>query len=287
MTTTRASQRGIPAVADDRPRFVTTRLRWVLRAEWTKLLTVPATPWLLLAVVAFTVIVSVGTVGSVDTSQCPAPTECFEDTVKLTLTGVWLAQAAVVVLAVLVITNEYGTGMIQTTFAAMPRRITVLMSKAAALVIAVLMASSLGVLGSVLVGRIILPNNGFTAANGYPALSLGDGPTMRAAVGTVLYCALVALMSLGFGTLIRETAGALTTMLGIVYVLPVVATLVSDPAWATWLERLTPTNAGLAVQATIGLDEAPIGPWAGLGVLAAYAAAALVAASLSLRVRDA
>jgi ABC-2 type transport system permease protein len=108
------------------------RLHRAIRAEWTKLWTVPSTPWLLAAAVALTVAGSAGAVASVDTSQCPTPSECFEDTTKLSLSGIWLGQAAVVVLAVQAMSSEYGTGTIGSTLAANPSRRLVLLAKVAA-----------------------------------------------------------------------------------------------------------------------------------------------------------
>ncbi len=102
-----------------------------------------------------------------------SPTDCNEDTAKLSLTGVWLGQVAVVVLAVLMVTNEYATRMIHTTLEAEPRRGLVLASKASVVTAAVLVAGALGVAGSVFAARNILPSNGYTAANGYPPLSAG------------------------------------------------------------------------------------------------------------------
>jgi ABC-2 type transport system permease protein len=262
-------------------------MRRALRAEWTKLRTVSSTAWLLLAAVAFTVAVSTLATTSVDTSQCPSPTTCLEDATRLSLTGVWLGQVAVVVLAVLAITNEYDTRMIQTTLAATPRRSVVVATKATVLTATVLATGTVGVLGSLLAARTILPGNGFTPANGYPPLSLADGPTLRAAIGTVLYLGLVALLSLGVGTAVRDTAGAITTVLTLLYVFPVAAAFVTDPPWHERLQRFAPMTAGLAIQATKSLDRLPIGPWAGLGVLAAYAGAAMLLGAALFKVRDA
>jgi ABC-2 type transport system permease protein len=81
-------------------------------------------------------------------------------------------------------------------------------TKAAVVTATVLAAGAVGVVGSLTAGRALLPGNGFTDANGYPPLSLTDGPTLRAALGTVLYLGLVALLSLGVGMILRDTAGA-------------------------------------------------------------------------------
>ena len=263
------------------------RLRRAVRAEWTKLRTVPSLPWLLAAAVGLTVLGSVGSLASVDTSQCPTPSECFEDTTKLSLSGVGLGQAAVVALGVLAMSSEYGTGTIGSTLAATPSRRLVLLAKAAAVTIVALVAGVLGVLGSLAAGRAILPGNGFTSANGYEPLSLADGPTLRAAAGTVLYLALVALLSLGVATIVRDTAAAITGMLALLYAFPIVAALVTDPRWQHRLARFGPMEAGLSVQNTIRLDDLAIAPWPGLGVLATYAGIALVSGLALFQLRDA
>jgi ABC-2 type transport system permease protein len=160
---------------------VTARL---IRAEWTKARTVPSTGWLCLAIAVSTAVLGAIATASVHTSQCPSPSECFEDTTKLALTGVWLSQATAVVLATLAVTTEYDTRMIQTTHAVMPRRPAVLMAKAASVSFVVLVAGTVGVLGSLVAGRTILLRNGFTIENGYQPLSLADGATLRAAMGS-------------------------------------------------------------------------------------------------------
>lgn len=262
-------------------------MTWALQAEWTKLRTLPSTVWLVLGTVVGTVALGAAAIAAVDIAQCPSPTECFEDTTKLSLTGVWLGQVTVVVLGVLAMTGEYGTRMIKPTLAAVPERRTVLVAKAVVVTASVLVAGAVGVVGSIIAGRILLPGNGFTVANGYPPLSLTDGPTLRAAVGTVVYLGLVALLSLGVGAVVRDTAGAITAVLSLLYLVPLAAGLVTDPQWHDWLDRLGPMTAGLAVQATERVDQLPIGPWAGLGVLAAYAGAALAVGALVLSTRDA
>jgi ABC-2 type transport system permease protein len=254
-----------------------------LRAEWTKLRTSPDTPWLLLGAVALTVATSAAASAAV---VC-APAACASDPTRVSLTGIADGQAVVAVLAVLAIGGEYGTGMIRTSLAAMPRRITVLAAKAAVVTGAVGVAAALGVLASLLGGRLILPGHGFTAGNGAPLHTLADGAGLRAAAGSVLYLVLIALLALGVAAAVRDSATAVGIVLGLLYVLPILAHTVSDPAWQRHLQQAAPMSAGLAVQATTHLDGLPIGPWAGLGVLSAWAAAALLAGGLLLRLRDA
>ncbi|WP_244938567.1 ABC transporter permease subunit [Actinomadura madurae] len=256
-------------------------------AEWTKLRTLPGMVWLLPALAALVAAVGAAVTGAVDTSHCPTPAACAEDTPKLALSGVQVGQVAAVVLGVLAVGGEYATGTIAPTLAAVPRRATVLAAKAAVVAGAVAAAGTAGVLAALAAGRAILPGNGFTTAAGYPPLSPADGPTARAAVGTVLYLVLVALIALGVGTALREQAAAITAVLALLWIVPVVTRLIGDPVWEERLEKIAPMTAGLAVQATRGLDRLPIGPWEGLGVLAAYAAAALLAGGAVLAARDA
>jgi ABC-2 type transport system permease protein len=254
-----------------------------LHAEWTKLRTLPGTLWLVLAIAALTFAVSAAATATV---TCPTA-NCNQDPAKVSLTGIYLGQAVAAVLAVLTVSGEYSNGMIRTTFTAMPRRTVVLAAKATLVSGLTLAAGAVAVLGSVLLARSVLPGHGFTAAHGYPPLSLTDGSVLRAAIGSVLYLALIALLSLGIAALVRDPAAAIGTVLGLLYLSPIIAGVITDPTWHNRIERYAPMNAGLAVQATRNLATLPIGPWEGLGVLAAWAAAALLTGGAFLRLRDA
>jgi ABC-2 type transport system permease protein len=255
-----------------------------LRAEWTKLRTVPSTGWLLLGVVLVTVAVSAAADAA---GVCTSSAGCHPDVTRLSLTGVDAGQAVVAIVAVLAVTAEYGTGMIRTTLAAVPPRTAVLAAKAAVVTGLTLAAGAVAVLGSVLAGRLILPGHGLTPARGYPALTLADGPVLRAAAGTVLYLALIALLSLGVAAAVRDSAIAIGVVLGLLYLVPILGLAVGSAGWQRHLQQVGPMSAGLEIQASAGLGRLPIGPWAGLGVLAAWAAAALLAGGLRLCLRDA
>jgi ABC-2 type transport system permease protein len=259
-------------------------MRDALHAEWTKLRTVAGPAWLLAGTVAATVAVSAAATAA---ARCPPGTACPVDTTKLSLTGIEFGQAVVAILAVLVISSEFSTGMIRITLAAMPHRSAVLAAKAVILAGLALAAGAIAVGGSLLAGRVILPGHGFTAARGFPLLSLADGPTLRAAAGSVLYLVLIALLSLGIATVIRDSAAAIGVVLGLLYLSPIILGVVTDPVWSHRLERYAPMSAGLFIQNTVGLRSLPISPWGGLGVLAAWAAAALLAGGVFLRWRDA
>ncbi len=249
-------------------------------AEWTKLRTAGGTGWLLLAVVVLTAAVGAAAAGS---ATCHAAGGCGQDPAKLSLTGVYLGQAVVAILAVLAISGEYGTGMIRLTFAAMPRRVSVLAAKAAVVTGLVLPAGTVAVAASVLAGQLILPGHGLAG----PPLSLGNGADLRAALGSALYLALIGLLALGVATAVRDSAAAIGIVLGLLFLFPLLTATVSAGAWRRHLEQIAPMTAGLDIQATANIRALPLTPWQGLGVLAAWAAGALLLGGLALRLRDA
>jgi ABC-2 type transport system permease protein len=193
----------------------------------------------------------------------------------------------VAIVAVLAVSGEYSTGMIRTTLAAVPRRGAALAAKAAVVTGVTLAAGAVAAVGSVLAGRLILPGHGYSPANGYLDLSLANPTVLRAAAGTMLYLALIGLLSLGLATAVRDAAVAIGAMLGLLYLFPILAAVASGSAVQRHLQQIGPMTAGLEIQAGAGLRSLPISPWAGLGVLAAWAAAALLAGGLLLHVRDA
>jgi ABC-2 type transport system permease protein len=248
-----------------------------VRAEWVKTRTAGGAIWLLLAAAVLTVAVST----AVDAAaKCRTGIACTADPVKLSLTGVDLGQAVVAVVAVLAISNEYGAGMIRVTLAATPRRLAVLAAKAGIVTALTLVAGTVAVLACVLAGRLTLPANGFS----YRLLS---GPDLRAAAGSVLYLGLIALLSLGVATMIRDAAVGIGVVLALLYVFPIVVSVVGDPDLSRHLQQIGPMNAGLSIQDTVNLQSLPLSPWAGLGVLAAWAAGTLLAGGLLLKLRDA
>jgi ABC-2 type transport system permease protein len=258
-------------------------VRSALHAEWTKLRTVAEPGLLLLGAVVLTVGLGALAAGLV---SCPGA-GCVADPVRVSLTGVQLGQAVVSVFAVIVVGGEYGTGMIQTTLAAVPRRGLLLASKATVVAGPVLAAGTLAILGSLLAARLLLPGGAIVGGRGLVPVSLADGTTLRAATGSVLYLGLVAMLSLGVAVVVRDSAVAVGLVLGLLYLFPVLVHVISDSSWRRHIEQFAPSTAGLNVQATTDLHQLTTGPWAGLGVLALWSCAALVAAYVVLTARDA
>jgi len=252
-----------------------------LLAEWTKFRTVPGPAWLLAGVVALTVAAGVA---AASVARCPSAA-CGIDPATVSFTGIYPGQAVAAVAGVLAIGNEYSTGMIKLSLAAMPRRLTWFFAKTAVLTAPVLTASALAVAGAALAGRLILPGHGFTPAHGYASLT--SATDVRAAAGAVLYLTLIALLSLGLAAAVRDSAAAIGLALGVLYLFPLAAAVVSNPALTRHLDQIGPLPAGLDAQATVGIQSLPLTPGQGLGVTALWAAGALLLGALALTLRDA
>lgn len=256
-----------------------------LRAEWTKLRTLTETWWLMAGAVAVTVAASAAIAASTHVSP-GGPGGSGQDPTKLALVGLDLGQAVIAVLAVLAITDEYGAGMMRVTLSAIPRRGVMLGAKAVNIAALALVAAVPAVVGCLIAGRLALPKAGLNPAHGYALVSIAYGPTLRAVFGSVLYLALIALLSLGVGAVFRDTAVSTGIALGVLYLPPLLAQLVSGP-WRRHIQQIAPMTAGLAIQATRNIRSLPISPWAGLGVLAAWAAGMLLIGFAVLKARDA
>jgi ABC-2 type transport system permease protein len=259
----------------------------VLRAEAIKLRTVRSTTWSLLLFVGvsllFTALFCEGSSTQGGSPGHPGDNDIVMDS----LVGVWYGQIALAVLAVLVITSEYSTGMIRATLAASPRRRAVLASKGALIGVVALVLGFVTTAACFLVGQEFLRGNGFTYENGYPAASLADGEAFRAVAGTALYLGALALFSLGMGALIRHTAGAITVVL-VAVLAPVVAISFLPDHLAEPVEKFSLIGAGLSVQQTVERpDNIPLEPAAGLAVIGVYAVGAVLAALWSIGRRDA
>jgi ABC-2 type transport system permease protein len=228
-------------------------MRPALHAEWTKMRTLASPPPLLLGAIAVTVALSaaVTSVLTCSTTGCGG-----EDTTRLSLTGVDLGQALVAILAAGAVSGEYSTGMIRTTLTAMP-------------------------------APCHPPGRQSRHPHRRRDRDRADEPTLRAAAGSVLYLTLIALLSLGIATALRDSATSIGVVLGLLYLLPIISLATGNPHLQRLLQQTGPMNAGLAIQATTDLRSLPISPWAGLGVLAAWTAAALLTGALLLRLRDA
>lgn len=252
------------------------------RAEWLKLRTVRSTTWALLALAGISVLFSALAAWE---SETEGPGD--NDLVLDSLIGILFGQIAAAVLGVLVITSEYSSGLIRTTLAAVPRRRAVLAAKTTVVAVVVAVVGLATSLTCFFVAQALFRSNGFNPDNGYPVASLGDGPTLRAVVGSAIYLSLLAVFGLGIGAVLRHTAGALTAVLALLFA-PVIALSFLPESVADVVERSALIAAGLSIQQTVDRPGTiPLGPWEGLGVVSAYAAVALLAGMWLITRRDA
>lgn len=173
------------------------------------------------------------------------------------------------VLGVLVITTEYGTGMIRTSLTAMPRRGHYLAAKALVLGGVVLVAGMVVSFASFFVSQAVLMAQDL---NG----SLGDKGVLRSVIGGGIYLALIAVMALGVGTLLRHTAGSVVAVFVILFILGIVGNFLPG-RWGETVNKYLPSNAGAAILSP-GTPGNSLSPWTGLGLFALYTAIVLVVA---------
>ncbi|WP_234436942.1 ABC transporter permease [Streptomyces maremycinicus] len=200
----------------------------VLRSEWAKFWSLRSS-WITLGVAVF-LLVLFGTIASYTfdpdataTGGPGGPGSGGGDStaVSLALTGVTFASLAVGVLGVLLSAGEYSTGMIRSTLAAVPRRLPVLWSKAAVIGPIALVLTTVGASAAFMLGAPGLDGERI-------ALSLGDDGVLRSLAGAGVYLGLVAVFGVALGVLIRSSAGAIAALVGILLVLPGLASLLPD-----------------------------------------------------------
>ena len=241
------------------------------RMEWIKLRSLRSTWWVLALTVAGAVGIAVAV--GVNTEDAAA------DLTNNALAGISLGLLLVGVLGVLAMTGEHSSGMIRATLAAVPNRPLVLAAKAAVFGALALAAGEAAAFVAFFAGGAALPA-------GVPAPTLGQPGVLRAVVlGGAGYC-LIGLIGVGLGAVIRHTPAAIAVLVGGVYVL---AQLVAG--FATWIMAWLPIAIvanSLSVVRPVGDGQIRfLSPWAGLGVLCLYAAAALGAGAFLLARRDA
>ena len=176
------------------------------------------------------------------------------DSTKTSLVGIYLGQLLLATLAILTITEEYATGMIRLTFTAMPDRIRVLASKALSLLGPTIAASAVMVAGCLVAGRLLLPAAGLGPAHGYALISLAHNATLRAAAGTAIYLPLIALLSLGIATVLRDTAVSIGAVFSLLFLPQILARIVGGAA-GRHIEQIAPMTAGLSIEATTRLHR--------------------------------
>jgi len=242
----------------------------VVAAEWTKFSSLRST-WIttgvsVLLLIAFGMIASAAFSGD------------SLSAVDLALSGSTLAALAVGVLGVLLGAGEYTTGMIRSTFAAVPRRLPVLWAKSLVAGLAALVVMTAGAFAAFALGSAVLNDK-------VGGLSLADDGVPRALFGAGLYLGLVAVLGVALGMLLRSSAGSISILAGLLLILPGLTGLLPH-AFSEAITPYLPSNAGSAVMA-LTHGDGTLAPWTGLAVFAGYVVVALIAAAYRLKKTDA
>ena len=253
----------------------------ILRSEWIKLRSLRSS-WislLLTAVVAIGLGVLFSALRGNDLAHHGGRFGDPFDPVAISLRGVYLAQIAIGVLGVLLITGEYSTGMIRASLTAVPRRTPVLLAKALVYAAASYAVAIFATIIAFAAGQAALDSYGF-------GVSLSSPGALRAVFGGALYLMIIGLLGLGLGFALRNTGGAIATLFALLLILPALAQALPD-SWQQHVDKYLPMTAGTQILVTRHQEPNMLSPWLGLLVLAGYAAVALVIGAIVLRRRDA
>jgi ABC-type transport system involved in multi-copper enzyme maturation permease subunit len=180
----------------------------------------------------------------------------------------------------MVFTAEYSTGMIRTSLTAMPRRITVYVAKAAVFAVVALVVTLVAAFIAFFLGQALL-------ASTHESATLSQPNVLRAIIGTALYVTLCGLFAFATGAILRHTAATITTIIGLLFVIPILVHLLPH-SWYIDVERWLPDAAGRAISATVpGQDPHLFSPWSQFAVFAVYTVILLVVGAVLFRKRDA
>ncbi|WP_406479878.1 ABC transporter permease subunit [Streptomyces platensis] len=251
----------------------------VIRSEWTKIRSVRSTVWTL----GIAVVVTIGlgvlicTLANNDFSSMPARDRLTFDATNISFAGMGLGQLAMIVFGVLVVSNEYSTGMIRASLAAVPQRGTFLFCKllvATALVLVVGLATSFI---TFFAGQAVL---------GDLRAHLGDPGVLRAVFGGGLYMTLIALFSMAVATMLRSPMLSLGILMPFFFL---ISNILGNVSATRKVGRYLPDQAGSKIMQVVprANDQVPYGPWGGLGIMIAWTVVALICGFVLLKRRDA
>ena len=207
-----------------------------VRAEWRKLWSVRSTAWTMIAATACAVALglldALGALRGWDAAT-PADRTAF-DAVGTSLGGLTFAQLAFAVLGVLAVTGDYGTGTIDPTLLAVPRRGRVFAAKVCAVGGLALVAGQILAVGTFLAGQAVLSRRGLQ-------VTLGEPGVLRAVTGAGLLLAATTLIGLGLGGLLRRSAAGLAAVVAVIFLAYAAARAVEG--WSYLPARLVLSNA--------------------------------------------
>lgn len=248
--------------------------RRLLAAEWLKLRSLRSTWYSLLATLVTTV--GFGLIACATASRTD-PHDHDINPFSRSLVGSEFGLLAIGVLGVLVITNEYSTGMIRSSMMAAPKRLPVLWAKIGVYAQLALAAAIPMVLAAFFIGQAILSSK-------HMSISLSHPGVTRALIGTILYMGLAGLFALGIGAIARNTAAGITIFAGIMFILSHLVELLPSSV-SNAVNPYLPDQAGSAVT-NLTRQAHTLAPWTGLALFAGYTVLALAIAAYLLKRRD-
>lgn len=246
-----------------------------LRSELTKLRTLRATFWSFVAAVA--IVLGLGALIAWGVSQHPQGTNAFN-----AISASWgLGQLAFLVLGVMTMTNEYSSGLVTNTFLATPKRSHVLVAKAFGFTAVTLVVAEVMSFANFFIEHGILSSTSDLGLN----FGISGPNVVRSLIGTGIYAALIGLMGMGLGTLLRHTAGAIVVGVAIMLVLPALATALPN-SWSQPIGEYWPTEAGRRVY-RLGQVPHTLTAWWGAADLLGFVVVLLIVAGWFMNKRDA
>lgn len=264
----------VPAISGSRV------MRRAVHAEWVKLRSLRSSTWTLAATVAVTLALGaiLCAVAGHDYAGSSAADRATWDPTNQSLAGTIFGQLAVAVFGVLAVTSEYASGTIRTSLAALPNRRRFVAAKTAVYGGAALLVGELASFAVFFLGQAIMSASA-------PTASLTDPGVLRAIVMVGVYDAVVCLIGMGLGFLLRHTAGAVTAVVALLLVLPTIVSALPSSIRDSAGQLVPPMIAGSSVGAVVRETHA-LSPWVGMAVLLAYAAVMIGAGARVLGRRD-
>jgi ABC-2 type transport system permease protein len=250
----------------------------VFRSELIKLRSVVSTVAGLLTAAVVTIgIPAIAAVAAIARSSAQGDTSgAATDPTGGALSGIGAAVFAVLTLGVLTVSNEYSTGTIRSSLAAVPKRSRLVAGKALAMFTITLTVGVASTLAAFVTTQLILSSGGHS-------ISLGEPGVARAVIGAGLYLSVAAVLASGFAWMLRSTAGSVAVVVGVLFFLPTIGLLL-PPRVAAHVVPFLPNNAGTAIMQTAPSGQ--LSPWLGIAVFAGYALITLAAASYIMNRRD-
>jgi ABC-type transport system involved in multi-copper enzyme maturation permease subunit len=252
-----------------------------LRSEFTKIRSTRSTYWTLFALIV--VCIGIGALACAGTASHPQGiSPAGFDATQQSLAGLYVGQLVIAALGALTITSEYTTGMIRTSLAVQPRRGVVFAAKGVVFAVVTLITGLITSFGSFFIGQAIL-----SSAHAHLAATFGQPNVLRAVIGGALFLTACGMLAYGLGAILRHTAAAISTAIGLLFVLTVLVQFMPS-SWRDSVDRWLPALAGSQIWATKvspGAHQFPA--WGGFAVLAGWAAVAIIAGLVLFRTRDA